>query len=44
VRFYEACRDRTQSAEAARQLERIIGEEQAHARRLQAMRDALPKG
>lgn len=44
VRFYDICRERTRSAAAARQLERIIGEEQAHARRLQAMRDALPRG
>jgi rubrerythrin len=43
VRFYEACRDRVGSAETRQELERIIGEERAHAQKLREMRAALPK-
>ena len=44
VRFYDICRERTRSAAAARQLERIIGEERLHAKLLREMREALPAG
>lgn len=44
AQFYAACRDRVSSEEAKRALDRIVAEEQSHARRLREMRDALPKG
>lgn len=44
VQFYEACRDRVASGDTKQTLDRIIAEEQSHARRLKEMRDVLPKG